>query len=125
MKEGYGELYFPSGNFYKGNFIQDKKEGYGEMFWTDSSFYKGEWKNGIQNGKGQIYMSGSDIVSGIFENGMLVQVMPSIYEKQMEISNLSIQDLFSNKKKIENSTRTRTFSEAKNHHQRKKLAKIE
>lgn len=56
---------------------------------------------------------------------MLVQVMPSIYEKQMEISNLSIQDLFSNKKKIENSTRTRTFSEAKNHHQRKKLAKIE
>ena len=25
LKEGYGELYFPSGNFYKGNFIQDKK----------------------------------------------------------------------------------------------------
>lgn len=70
------------------------------MFWTDSSFYKGEWMNGIQNGKGQIYLVGGDIISGIFENSMLVQVMPSIYEKQMEISNLSIQDLFSSKKKI-------------------------
>ena len=29
LKEGYGELYFPSGNFYKGNFIEDKREGYG------------------------------------------------------------------------------------------------
>jgi hypothetical protein len=23
LKEGYGELYFPSGNFYKGNFVND------------------------------------------------------------------------------------------------------
>lgn len=53
------------------------------MFWTDGSFYKGEWKNGTQNGKGQIYLSGGDIVSGIFENSILVQAMPSIYEKQM------------------------------------------
>ena len=95
------------------------------MFWTDSSFYKGEWRSGIQNGKGQIYMSGGDIVNGLFENGVLVQVMPSIYEKQMEISNLSIQDMFSSKKKIEHSTRTRTFSESKGANPRKKLAKIE
>ena len=70
------------------------------MFWTDSSFYKGEWRNGIQNGKGQIYLAGGDIISGIFENSILVQAMPSIYEKQMEISNQSIQDLFGSKQKI-------------------------
>lgn len=50
-------------------------------------------------------------MSGIFENSILVQAMPSIYEKQMEISNLSIQDLFGNKKMSDHqSTRTRTFS---------------
>lgn len=55
-------------------------------------------KHGTQNGKGQIYLAGGDIVSGIFQNSILVQAMPSIYEKQMEISNLSIQDLFGKKK---------------------------
>ena len=70
-------------------------------------------------------MAGGDIISGLFENSMLVQVIPSIYEKQMEISNLSIQDLFNSKKKIEDSTRTRTFSESKGFHTRKKLARIE
>lgn len=51
--------------------------------------------------------------------------MPSIYEKQMEISNLSIQDLFGNKKGFETSTRPRTFSETKGFQQRKRLARIE
>lgn len=65
-------------------------------------------------------------MSGIFENSILVQAMPSIYEKQMEISNLSIQDLFGNKKLGDHeSTRTRTFSETKGFQTRKKLAKIE
>ena len=95
------------------------------MFWTDSSFYKGQWRGGIQNGKGQIYLAGGDIISGIFENSILVQAMPSIYEKQMEISNQSIQDLFGTKQKIEHSTRGRTFSQNKGMNPRKKLAKIE
>lgn len=44
----------------------------------------------------------------------------------MEISNLSIQDLFGNKKLGDHeSTRTRTFSETKGFQTRKKLAKIE
>ena len=51
--------------------------------------------------------------------------MPSIYEKQMEISNQSIHDLFGSKQKIDYSTRNRTFSESKNLNPRKKLAKID
>lgn len=126
LKEGYGELYFPSGNFYKGNFVNDKREGYGEMFWTDGSFYKGDWKNGVQNGKGQIYISGSEIISGLFENSILVQIIPSIYEKQMEISSMGIQDLFGSNPKLPTTNKTRTFSESKQlSHNRKKLSKID
>ena len=88
-------MYYSTGNFYKGNFVEDKKDGYGEMFWKDSSFYKGEWKYGIQNGKGQMFLVGGDMISGIFEAGMLVQAMPST-EKQMEISNMKFQGLFGN-----------------------------
>lgn len=55
-------------------------------------------------------MIGGDIISGIFENGMLVQAMPSIYEKQMEISNMKIEDLFGKPKVDKIAPRTRTFS---------------
>ena len=56
---------------------------------------------------------------------MLVQAIPSIYEKQMEISNLSIQDLFGSKQKIERSSKGRTFSENKVLPKHKRLSKIE
>ena len=126
LKEGYGELYFPSGNFYKGNFVEDKREGYGEMFWTDGSFYKGDWKGGIQNGKGQIYLVGGEVVSGLFENSILVQITPSIYEKQMEISSMGIHDLFGSNAQIHQPSKMRTLSEAKNlAGAKRKLAKIE
>lgn len=53
------------------------------MFWTDGSFYKGDWKGAVQNGKGQIYLVGGEVISGLFENSILIQITPSIYEKQM------------------------------------------
>lgn len=83
------------------------------MFWSDSSFYKGEWKKGTQNGKGQIFQVGGDIISGIFENNILVQAMPSIYEKQMEIANMNLQDMFgagSKPDKLATKARVRSIS---------------
>jgi hypothetical protein len=93
------------------------------MFWTDSSFYKGEWKNGVQNGKGQIYLAGSDLVNGIFENSIMVQLIPTMYEKQLEISNLSIQELLSDKRN--SIKRPRTLSDTMGFIKRKKLIKVE
>jgi len=97
------------------------------MFWTDGSFYKGDWKGGVQNGKGQIYLTGSEVISGLFENGILVQVIPSLYEKQMEISSMGIQDLFGSNPNIPNANKVRTFSESRgmSNAGKKKLAKIE
>lgn len=97
------------------------------MFWTDGSFYKGEWKGGVQNGKGQIYITGSEVISGLFENSILVQIIPSLYEKQMEISSQGIQDLFGSTPKLPSTQKTKTYSESKHpsSHARKKLAKID
>ena len=96
------------------------------MFWTDGSFYKGDWKGGVQNGKGQIYLVGGEIISGLFENSILVQITPSIYEKQMEISSMGIHDLFGSNPKLESGTKTKTFSESKNlTSAKKKLTKID
>lgn len=96
------------------------------MFWTDGSFYKGDWKNGIQNGKGQIYLVGGEVISGLFENSILVQITPSIYEKQMEISSMGIHDLFGSNPKLDTTNKTRTFSESKNiSNAKRKLAKID
>lgn len=97
------------------------------MFWTDGSFYKGDWKGGVQNGKGQIYLTGSEVISGLFENGILVQVIPSLYEKQMEISSMGIQDLFGSNPKIPTATKTKSFSESRgmSNTGKKKLTKID
>ena len=80
------------------------------MFWTDGSFYKGDWKGGVQNGKGQIYITGNEVISGLFENSILVQIIPSLYEKQMEISSMGIQDLFGSNPKLPTTNKTKTYS---------------
>lgn len=47
-KHGQGTYQWSSGNWYRGNFVNDMREGYGEMHWKDGTVYKGEWKAGIQ-----------------------------------------------------------------------------
>ncbi|CAK59186.1 unnamed protein product (macronuclear) [Paramecium tetraurelia] len=52
-KSGKGKMSYPSGNYYDGDFLMDKKEGYGVMFWLNSNEkYYGEWKDNVQNGWG-------------------------------------------------------------------------
>lgn len=53
-KHGQGTYQWSSGNWYRGNFVNDMREGYGEMHWKDGTVYKGEWKAGIQCGYGKV-----------------------------------------------------------------------
>ena len=70
------------------------RNGYGEMYWNDGSFYKGEWRKGIQHGEGEIYVPSEGYKKGLFENNVLVIVekeAEAIYqdsdpEKQLESS---------------------------------------
>lgn len=41
-------MQYPSGNYYDGDFLMDKKEGNGVMFWLNSNEkYYGEWKDNV------------------------------------------------------------------------------
>ena len=45
--------YYPSGNYFEGNWANDTKEGQGTMNWTDlREKYFGEWHKNYQHGWG-------------------------------------------------------------------------
>lgn len=45
--------YYPSGNYFEGEWKNDKKEGRGTMNWTDiREKYVGQWRNNYQEGWG-------------------------------------------------------------------------
>jgi hypothetical protein len=51
--QGYGEIKWPSGNIYKGEFKSNKINGNGYLIWFDSSEkYIGQWTETYQNGLG-------------------------------------------------------------------------
>lgn len=54
MKEGYGKMYYyPSGNFFEGEWKEDVKSGMGTMNWSDiREKYVGNWKDNQQEGWG-------------------------------------------------------------------------
>ena len=49
--------------------MNDKKHGYGELFWPDGRIYKGEWKHGRQHGKGQYICLNGQVKYGEWCNG--------------------------------------------------------
>ena len=52
--EGHGELTFPDGRIYIGEYKNDKIEGYGEFRWPNGKIFKGMWVGGMQHGDGAL-----------------------------------------------------------------------
>ncbi len=50
--QGLGRAIYESGNFYEGQFLDDKRDGYGIFIWNDGANYLGMWKNGMKHGPG-------------------------------------------------------------------------
>ena len=92
MKCGTGIYSWASGNFYKGEFFNDKRQGYGEMYWVNESFYKGMWHEGFQNGEGELvfiyekyciqYIKNEGLRKGVFRNNILINLY--IYEEESQ-----------------------------------------
>jgi len=62
IKEGRGFEYHASGEYYEGNFVQDKKCGKGMLYNSDNvAVYSGDWENGARNGHGTylLYLNGN------------------------------------------------------------------
>ena len=51
-KNGKGKFFFPEGNSYEGDFINNEIKGEGVYKWKDGRIYIGEWTNNKMNGYG-------------------------------------------------------------------------
>ena len=61
-RNGKGQEFYKNGNLkYEGNFANDCFEGYGKGIYEDGKYYIGEWKNGKQNGKGKEYYKNGNL----------------------------------------------------------------
>lgn len=49
---GDGNLYYPNGDFYFGEFVNGKKEGIGEYHYYDGTIYIGNWFDDVKHGEG-------------------------------------------------------------------------
>ena len=60
-RQGPGKMIYNSGNYYKGNFVDDKFDGDGSVYhWFDGDEYDGQWKDGMRQGVGVFrYADGS------------------------------------------------------------------
>ena len=65
---GFGKYVNNKGEIYIGNWIDDKQDGEGELILKDGSRYSGQFKNGMKNGKGKIVWNDSSYYEGNFLN---------------------------------------------------------
>ena len=54
--------------FYKGNWVEDKREGSGFYQYSDGSTYEGEWVNGVREGFGLFQYTDGSFYEGNFRN---------------------------------------------------------
>ena len=50
------------------------RNGYGEMTWTNGTYYKGEWLDGVQHGEGELFVPGEGYRKGKFDNNVIIEV---------------------------------------------------
>ena len=65
---GFGKYVNINGEIYIGNWLNDKQDGQGELILKNGSRYTGEFKNGMENGKGKIIWPDSSFYEGDFVN---------------------------------------------------------
>ena len=67
--DGKGIYYYASGDVYNGENIDTKRMGFGKYIWKDGESYVGEWKNNLKHGKGIDYdKNGKIIYEGDYVN---------------------------------------------------------
>eukprot|EP00913_Durusdinium_trenchii_P012692 g11918.t1 len=85
---GYGQMSWPSGAAYEGQYLNGEKHGPGVYTWPDGSMlslgipsqvligalyrgrvYEGQWSHGEMHGKGVLYGTDGNVVSGVWCHG--------------------------------------------------------
>ncbi|CAG9328113.1 unnamed protein product [Blepharisma stoltei] len=68
-KDGYGELFWKDGSWYKGMFNIQKIEGEGTYHWANGNEYEGEWFRNKMHGKGVFKWADGRVYKGNFAHG--------------------------------------------------------
>ncbi|PRP74309.1 hypothetical protein PROFUN_11811 [Planoprotostelium fungivorum] len=68
IRNGVGRLTKSDGEFYFGDWVNDKRQGTGTQRWAEGAEYSGEWHNDLQTGKG-ILSNHSEMYWGDWLNG--------------------------------------------------------
>jgi len=55
---GKGKYYWPDGNIYEGDFVNDIKEGSGTLYIPNGKIYRIPWKNDKMHGSGTVEFKG-------------------------------------------------------------------
>lgn len=68
---GKGRIELRNGEYYEGDFVNDKAEGFGVYQHNDGCKYIGNWKNNLQNGKGKMLWNNNEQYEGDFLKGKM------------------------------------------------------
>ena len=67
---GKGKYSWANGNYYSGDWVNNKREGSGEFKFNEGSLFNGEWINNKRNGYGKFISSSGENFEGIYKNDM-------------------------------------------------------
>ena len=69
--KGTGELTFPSGYKYKGEYVNGHRDGKGRVDYHNGTFYSGGFKYGLFHGEGScVLVSGQSLIDKIYDGGV-------------------------------------------------------
>ena len=61
-------IIWPYGEYYIGEWVDNKREGQGEHHYRDESVYKGNWENNVRAGEGKLIKFGKTKHNGYWVN---------------------------------------------------------
>lgn len=70
INDGYGEMFYNSGDTYEGYWKDEKRNGEGTYYWSNGKFYKGNWLNDARSGEGIMYFTDGSWLDGLWENDL-------------------------------------------------------
>ncbi|CAG9331241.1 unnamed protein product [Blepharisma stoltei] len=71
MRNGQGSHKWTNGDFYEGNWKNDRRSGYGRMLYIDSGVYEGYWKHDKKHGKGKLTTKNGSVLEGVWVSDKL------------------------------------------------------